>query len=317
MIGSGIAQKKPRRKRTIFAGTAGVVVVVLLCLAAIYQFAFPALIIGKTNVSRSKYKTLINQAKKEKVLEADAKKTIIEVEKKRQILQKYNVKVVDSEVVDAAVSRYTIIDTKNMNDWQKLNGYLAVFDSAIQLKKTGGFDGAIYEFPFSRNFDTFNINKVGPDFGNVNVIDADRKYAAEQAETYRKQLIDNRLTPERAVESLKANDRLVLGSAGNKSALLNLTETGSVFKNGDNFVVDKSSYLSNIKIDSLKNGEISPTQVKTMMLSYYKNPSSAKPQEVAFYFVQRFNKVEVNQNLEKNFANEYKDMKVKEYAQLF
>jgi len=245
-----------------------------------YQSTIPALIIGDTKISKAQYKNLVGQAKALKVEEPQAKDTIISYERRRIVAKSANISI-DQTDVDALLKDG---DANGANEWQKLVAYQSVFDNNVQLMKDPGFKAAIYYFPFSKHFDISGGQKpTDPKFNDQKVIDEDKAYAKELATDYKQKIIDKKITPEKAIEEIKANDRLVYGTSRNNSNLVSLSGQGNVPLDGTRTY--DMTYLGILPyVEKLKVGQASEMQTRKSVPSYQPNSQGTGKIDTAYVF---------------------------------
>lgn len=268
----------------------------------------PVLTIGDVKISRTEYNEFIAQAKKEKLEENNAKNQLIDSQKKIQAAKKLGISISDSDRIAVLTSRYGFFEIKKTNNWQKLNVEAGAIDSKVAFMVKGGYKGALFEFPFSRNFDALDPKSAGPDFGNIEKIAEDKKYALEQATLYRSKIINNTISSKQAVEEIFKNERLILGSSGNKSIEFVIDETGYEAVDTAN-----GSYIGRLFIDTVKTmkpGDVSGISVKKMSLSYYDKNESKEPKEVAYYFVKLSDSIKPKPTIKAEFLKEIIGIKV-------
>lgn len=242
------------------------------------------LVIGDVKITQKQYETFISQAEKEKMAENNARNQLIESQKTVIAARKLNISIDDDDRKKVLISKYGLFDLQKANDWQTLNVEVGAINTKVTQAKEESYTGALYEFPFSRNFDVSDLSIAGPDFGKPQAIAADKKYALDQAKSYRDKLVNKTISSTQAVAEIKKDDRLILGSAGNKSKEFTVDKNG--FESLDSLngnTMDKSSIDTLI---TLKPGDVSEIATKKVFLSYYSENEVKEPKEVMYYFMQ-------------------------------
>ena len=300
-------------KRPFIRIIAAVVLIVIVASIGVggwfyYQSTTPALIIGDKSISKSQYKNIVAQAKAQGVKEPQAKDTIIAYERERIVAVSAKL-YIDQYAIDSLVKGG---DPKNANQWQKMVAYRAAFDNSLQLMKDPGFRAAVYYFPFSRYFDiSGNRKPTDPKFNNQSAINEDKAYAKQLALDYRKKIKNKEITPEKALEEIKANQRLVYGSSRNNSNLISISSQGNVPLDG--FRSYDMTYLSVLPfIENLKVGEVSDIQSRKSVPSYQPNSQGTGSIETSYFFTYLIQDNRDQKNDSGNIEKLLKAVKVKE-----
>lgn len=302
-----------KRHKLAFSMVAVASVLVILGIAGYRYYdgnLKSVLVIGDVSISKTQYDNYIAQASEEDLDADNARTRLIELQKTIVAGDKLKVVVDDEDQSSVLLSRYGFTEIDKANDWQLLTAKAEAIEAKVATSATQAYSGAIYEFPFSRNFDTSYIEAEGEDFGKPDAIEADKKYAKQQAEAYRKKLAEGSISPTQAIKEIKEDERLILGSSGNKSIEFAVDKNG--FESVDSINGDHTAleYIDTLK--GLKPGEISPIQTKKVLLSYYTESEPKEPKEALYYFIQLKSTGDNRPNLQADFKKTVKEIKVVE-----
>lgn len=208
----------------------------------------------------------------------DAAKQAYEYLKKQAAAKQANFEPTSQEISSAKDEIYASSDSKEKDSkWAELVAY----DSALEKKlpKTAPLEdvkGYVFVFYFG------NLVERGEDwqpdgFGNKDKITADKKYAKEQADAYRKDLRDKKATADELLARLNADTKLNYQYKPDNNLSIKLDS-----EKGKNAALpgDVQSFIT-------KDAPIGTSDVKigkTYAVNDYKNPTEMKGQETYYYF---------------------------------
>ncbi len=265
------------------------------------------LTIGEVKYDKRHYKKLLEEAKKLDIDETQVPNTIILAEKTKIAAKQLGVEAEDQDRKEILASRYGLVDSNQATEWQNLNAEKDAIDAKVQLLKTGGVKGAVFEFPFSRTIDIVDPSQAGPEFGKPEALEADKKYAMEQAASYRAKLTAGTKASQ-AIADIKKDKRLVLGTSGNKSQEFIVDKDGFDLKGAQAGRPIAVNYIA--ELNKLQPNGLSPTMIKKKALSYYAKDAVKEPKEVAYYFVQFGSRVDAKPSIQTDMEKAAKSIKV-------
>lgn len=227
---------KSHRRRNIMLIIAAAVIVVAGGLTAWYLLAGPgktskvAFTIDGQDYTKDQVNSLIQYPTSKGLSRDDAAKRAFDMYKHRKAADKVGIVVSDQQLADSRKKNFPGLSGSldaNAEAWVNLVSYDNVL---TELSATSPIysnaSGYIYMFWFNRHI-TYNSDKPVDGVGDSKLIAADRQYASDRANYYRQQLIDQKMTPDQALQAIKADERLgyTPGMADNQS--LRFTEISS------------------------------------------------------------------------------------------
>lgn len=132
------------------------------------------------------------------------------------------------EAVSLEVGSTPNFDKQNglVQGWLKLSAKSNIIERTLADYKTNGINpqGYSYIFRFGENIE-WGPSYKAPGFGDQQLIDRDREYAKSKADEYHKKLVDKAITPDKALEEIKADPQLgyFYKANTNKSARFGMT----------------------------------------------------------------------------------------------
>lgn len=281
-----------------------------------YEKSIPALAIGNIKVSKKDYQELIKQAAKDNISKPAATDKLIEIEKTIYAGKILNIKVSDDAIRDAGAVSAGVYNPKDLNQWQLLNGQALAIKNSILFSAKGGYDAALFTFPFSRHFMQTLPNGIITDtnFGNRIAIKDDQNYALAQANAMHDKLVKKTITTSAAVTQLRKDSRLDYGGAGNDSNEFFVDLDGKIHQQGESV----TEILDSVYFEALKKlnpGSLSDVATQQLFVNFsplkdYVN----KMVDADYFFVELKAKYNPDSGLQSKFDNQIKGVKVKRHV---
>lgn len=150
-----------------------------------------------------------------------AKNAVIEAMKLKIATNKLNIEVSDKAIRDALqTTSYAKIAkaTEPLDKWVELIGYRLATENIQKSQAKVAKQGYAFVFYFGNLIipnEPADSNFSG--FGSQTLIDKDKEYAIKKAEEYHKNLTEGKITPDQALEQLRADKQLNFGYLANSS----------------------------------------------------------------------------------------------------
>lgn len=228
---SALTGLRPKTLKIAAITAVAIPVVVFGAVFANYQLRQnkTVLSVGEYKINQRTYDKLIAEAAAINQNRGVARQNILEGLAARAAADKLNVRYDVSEGVlneqvrgkdelsfDAAVSEY-----------QRLTVTKETVNRYVHASEIGGYEAAVLEFPFSRYVIGSPTGSVdSKKVGDNKEISSDMSYAEAAYKKYQPILEQRKSSPEKAVESVKADKRLIYGQTSNPSGVLLLTDPG-------------------------------------------------------------------------------------------
>lgn len=225
------------KRRVVIAGVillavAGIFGASFLVVKEVKQRATVAFSIDGKNYSKKEIEDLIQYNVQRGGKKEDAAKKAFEYLKRKAAAEKANIEISDKDIESARSSLYP--QSKDTYDpdgqpWMDMVSYDTALTGKLSEGKVSDASGYAAVFSFERRMrKTSDYTPAG--YGDVKLIEEDKKYAESRAKYYRTALENNSLTPQAALDQIKADARLSpLGMAGsNPSARFEGFITGEV-----------------------------------------------------------------------------------------
>lgn len=243
-------------------------------------------------------KVLQDEAAKDNISSEDALNIIKEAEKHTAAAVKLGIKVGDDKYDDAS------------SQWRRTLGYKDALKSEAAMLKTGGYTVAVYYLPFSRlqmPLSGIYDGKAKPtDYRDPVAVAADRTYAQEKASYFQNELSSGKLKNEKAVEQIRADERLVAGPSTNRSGIHRIDNSGNTYVAGDIRKVDEDGWMDQIK--GMQAGQ--QTSLGTGKIVLFDLPDRPTV-DGYFYFVRLASVNEPKPNIEKQLQDAINSVRVR------
>lgn len=291
----------------------GIVVVIAVIAGAIWlwwRFVQPAFTIGDKNYSKTQYNKMMAAANKNGVGKAEATARYIEIEKQRIAAEQLKITPTQTQTQTAQTNLYPKQDPKTYDVWQQELVFQASLTPAINFAKTGGYNGYIFYFPFSRLQEpasgAYRGNLEG--FRNPVKVAEDRDYAKTKADEYYKKIKDG-YSQQEATKEIRNDARLKFAGSGNPTGAFEITTTNNT--NIQNNSVGISQIISDIPVNGL-NGEnsIGLSQILTGKVVLFDLTNKPKV-DAYFYFYDIDSFSNANTQIQAQFDELVKNMKVR------
>ncbi|MDP4038459.1 MAG: hypothetical protein Q8P54_00610 [bacterium] len=257
-----------------------------------------AFTINEKVYSKKDYEKVLKDPVNKGLSKKQINEAYIELEKKKYVANKIGANPSEEQMEAARKSVFPDIKKENLNTIQQLSVYEYAFIPALVQAGDNGYEGAVFVFPFNKRIQPYDNHVSG--WKNPEAIDSDRKYALERANYYRDQLIEKKITKEKAVEEIKKDPRLAYVNAVNDSAVFTINDSLKQ-KLANKEIFD---FISGLK----KSGF---TEIKTAKM--YTELGGKKPEDSLYFFVDLEKLGENRGDLSAKFEKELKSLEVKIY----
>ncbi len=309
------SQKATKPKSKVWLIVLAIVLVVLVIIVAIglwWWFIQPAFVIDGHKYSKSTYFNMMNLAKKSGVNQQQATVIYIDTEKQRIAADNLGIKPSAASLNLISGGLNNGKPYSQVNSWQQEVIYNNAIQPAINFKKTGGYAGSVFFFPFSRLFDQRSYYQIvgkspTPEhYRDPKYIAEDKQYAKEQLDHYY-ELIKNNGSVEQTLKELQNNPRLNRGTAANGSANFETDPNGVQQLSTGVSLVWKGRRISPTLFrgrDSIGVSEVQTTSIKVPDL-----PGSPTL-EASYYFVKFDDYSDPQPGVQNQFDDMVRSMKV-------
>ncbi|HWB38800.1 MAG TPA: hypothetical protein VG604_01010 [Candidatus Saccharimonadales bacterium] len=195
----------------------GVVIGLLVHSATQPALEFSAF--GKTiKVSQDDYRTLSKQAKGRGVKSAATIKSTIEKAKSYQLVAEYlGTTPTDNAVEASSLTAAKVASASKLNDWDKLNGYIASTDNAVKAEQVPGYEGTLLYYPYDSLFVHDGNSPKPAHFGDAKAVAANKAYALKLATADQKALESGKTKADVVLKRITADPKLHFGAGTNNS----------------------------------------------------------------------------------------------------
>ncbi len=283
--------KQAKGRRKVILSVVLVVAVVFLAGAAFLGYQsyqkqkYFAVIDGKP-VTRDEYDKMMKLAESNKENKAEASKKYLEAMRNKAAADKVGLEYDDASAIYLARVMYPKKTYQELDAWQKLMVDNKSLQTSIENRARGGYDVAIFYFPFSLHQETLGFafrNSPPPGYGDPNVIADDKRYAQDKLNVYRSQ-VESGANQVNVLQAIWQDPRLQYAGAPNNSRLAFLTDSP---EGAEENLADNVSriYRNDIDITKLnKEASVGLSPNYTGKISILGAPGKSSQVDGYFYF---------------------------------
>lgn len=293
-------------------------IAIIVIFGSIYGYLYyvqnrTVLQVGDQKISTKQYNKLLQEAKVDGVDKDKATKIIIEGYKYQQAAKQLNIEVSEDDIKSASNNIYQKIMTEGtINEWDKISSYpLAVKNNEL-LIESGGYKGAVFNFPFSGSY--INARDYAPKpegFGTQGFYNKTKEYAKNTATKYRDELISNRISIDTLIDTLDKDNSLLSAATANDSTRFYFNKDGKNYLDGKSFFTQMPNDIINT-VQEIKPGNVSEVKIYTTDFPTYMLPSwASNPVETGYYFVTVTNKFNADPTIPTKLYNILDKIRVK------
>lgn len=316
-------EAKSRSNRKLIFGILVIALVIflvgggLLALNKYYKDKYIATIDGN-KIERKDYEKLIEQAKATSLSDEDAANRYFDMMKRKYASQKMNLSMSEDLTNYTAATLYYPRKYNQLNDWEKMNVYDEAIKSSLLFSTYGGYQGAIFYFPFSMHQETLGYaykDNIPEGWRVQSFIESDKQYADQKAsEMYQK--IKSGASIDEVMNTIISDNRLQYAGAANQSHSFDMTvdpitnTLGEYLNNG----MFRTTISKDISLESLKKeSSVGISDIKTGKMIFY--DKAGAPEYDAYYYFYKIDRyVEPDSEVKKQFENNVNSIKVEKHG---